>query len=121
MTHTPPRHNRRRAFRVPLRVEIHREGQPVHVDYAINISPGGVCVQSDQPGELGEVIRVRFRLEPGAKELEADAEIVWRLRDCDLGPGIRYGEMGLRFVSISDEMRGRLQEFIEQHALGAGE
>ncbi len=116
MTQDPPpgRGNKRRYLRVPLRIEILREGLAARVDYALNVSPGGLCLQTRNPAPLGTRVELGFQLFPHDKPVHAAAEVVWCVREAERGPGMRFFEMGLRFLNLDPADAEAIEEFVEQ-------
>jgi uncharacterized protein (TIGR02266 family) len=106
---------RRRHLRVPVAVAIVTENGANA--YAINLSTGGMCLQTPEALEVGSRLRVRFRV-PGEKPITTDAEVVWA--DCDParapGPGLRYREVGVQFKSLGDRDRQAIEEFVDNRA-----
>ena len=90
--------SRRRHLRVPVVVAIVADDGSTA--YAMNLSAGGVCLQTREALEIGRRIELRFRM-PGEKLITVRAEVAWA--DCDAarapGVGLRYCECGLRFVT----------------------
>jgi c-di-GMP-binding flagellar brake protein YcgR len=112
----PPRTNRRRYLRVPVRVEVLEADSRNSCAYAINLSGTGVCLQSGQARSPGERLRLRFRLPPSNRQIEPEAEVVWCTRDTDLAPGMTFYEVGLRFCTLSAEQGELLQDFVDHTA-----
>lgn len=116
MTQDPSaaRGNKRRYLRVPLRIEITRDGLATRFDYAINLSPGGLCLQTRSPAPLGTRVELGFQLFPHDKPVRANAEVVWCVREAERGPGMRFFEMGLRFLDLDPVDVEAIEEFVEQ-------
>src|SRR5579864_8480308 len=76
----------------------------------IDVSEGGLSFQGVGPVGRGQPLELRFTL-PGinSKPIEATAELVWTNSTGKGG--------GLQFLEISDEARGRLQEWISMGGL----
>ncbi len=112
MSDSLARDSKRRFLRVPVRVEVVSAGRG-QFDYAINLSRGGLCLQTAKERQPGEQLRLCFRLEVGGKELSVDAEVAWCTCEADRGPGMRYCEMGLRFLSPSAADALEIDRFVE--------
>jgi uncharacterized protein (TIGR02266 family) len=85
------------------------EAQPHLQEKALNISRGGMFVQSRQPHAIPPKLRVLFQL-PGAGPIEASASVV-RVAQATARsepPGV-----GLRFDSMSEDCAERLDQFID--------
>jgi uncharacterized protein (TIGR02266 family) len=110
-----PNTQQRRHLRVPVVVAIVADDGSMA--YAINISAGGMCLQTREELEVGRRMRLRFRV-PGEKLITVDAEVVWA--NCDAtrvpGLGLRYCEFGIRFVGLGERDRHAIQEFVENRA-----
>jgi uncharacterized protein (TIGR02266 family) len=96
---------------VPLRVQVVRsEGS--RIDYAINLSPGGLCVQTQQPSPPGTRLELRFELDPDEPPLRLRAEVAWCVQEEERAEGMRYSEMGLRFVEVSRADADAIERFV---------
>ncbi|HNT26668.1 MAG TPA: TIGR02266 family protein [bacterium] len=76
-----------------------------------DISQGGVFLATHRILPIGDKVRLTFSL--SGREISAQAEVVW---SCDsvtaatyTGPG-----MGLRFMSISEEDKRFIEEYVKQ-------
>ena len=107
------REDKRRHLRIPVKVELREGDHWSPPEWAINISCGGMGLQSRAARKQDERIQLRFRLSPGDPMIEAEADVVWCTEETDLTPGMHYFEMGLRFVSLSDEARGLIEAFVD--------
>jgi hypothetical protein len=107
------REDKRRHLRIPVKVELRQRDHWSPPEWAINISGGGMGLQSRAGGKVGDRIRIRFRLSPGDPMIETEADIVWCTEETDLTPGMHYFEMGLRFAELSEEARGLITAFVE--------
>jgi type IV pilus assembly protein PilZ len=105
----------RRAFpRVDARFAV-RFGnvQDFVLEYAANISAGGVFVQTENPPELHSVVTVILELPDGGKPVEAKGLVVHRVSSQDAKARGTPGGMGVQFVDASDEFRERIDRAIE--------
>lgn len=107
------RTERRRHLRIPLRVEIRIGEAWEGPEWAINISVGGLGIQSRAPLKVGQRVRLRFRLAPGAPLLETDADVVWCVPEIQLIPGLHYYELGASFVNLDEADREMIRRFVE--------
>ena len=106
----------RRFLRLPLCVDVRAPGDERPgggTDYAINISVGGLCLQTSQPREAGERLTLRFSLRADSPSLCVDARVMWSLAEEDRAPGMRYSEMGLRFLNLDEESRQAICHFVQ--------
>lgn len=102
------RGDRRSATRAPLDLWVEEEkGNELYFRRTGNVSLGGLYFEQTIPHALGTQVRLRFSLPGHDGVIEATAEIVNT-------PQVKDGlGMGLRFTSMSDEARLRLQTFID--------
>jgi uncharacterized protein (TIGR02266 family) len=116
-----PEDDARRVFpRIPARFAV-RFGtvQDFVLEYAANISAGGVFVQSDDPLPLKSIVRVEMELPGGGPAVPARGVVVHRVTSDEAkARGVMAG-MGVQFLDADDEFRRRIDEAIEQ-VLGGG-
>lgn len=105
---------RRRWLRVPLRVQVARS-EGTRVDYAINLSPGGLCVQTQEPSPPGSRLSIFFEIDPDEPPIKVEAEVAWCVHEAERGEGMRFSEMGMRFVDITAEAADAIERFVERH------
>jgi hypothetical protein len=110
------RGNKRRSLRVPVQVEVLLGEADTRLEYAINLSRSGLCMQARQAHSAGERLRLRFRLAPEGKLIETHAEVVWCTCESDLSPGLMFCEVGLRFLGLESEDRTVLDQFVDDNA-----
>ena len=111
----------RRAFpRVEARFGV-RFGnvQEFVLEYAANISAGGVFVQTENPPELHSVVTVTMELPDGGKPIEAKGVVVHRVSAQEAKVRNTLPGAGVQFVDSSDEFRERIDRAIE-FILGRG-
>jgi uncharacterized protein (TIGR02266 family) len=113
MTGSAPRADKRRHLRIPLKVELVEGDHWGPPEWAINISSGGIGLQARASLKVGSRVRLRFRLAPEDPLIETEADVVWCTEEADLTPGMHYFEMGLHFVSLSEEERSLIAAFVE--------
>ncbi len=67
----------RRDFSVPLRVMVRRaDGEEVE-EFALNLSPYGICVHGQIGWEVGEQVTVSFRMPPMGLDIDVSAHVIW--------------------------------------------
>ncbi|MFQ5697943.1 MAG: PilZ domain-containing protein [Myxococcota bacterium] len=98
---------------VPVAVGVEHEQE--RTLYALNLSPGGMCLQARETCGVGERLCLRFRL-PGEKQIQTEAEVVWVDRSGARPRGLRYHEMGVRFLGLADAERAAIGRFVERRA-----
>jgi uncharacterized protein (TIGR02266 family) len=103
----PEHYNRRSSPRVVLGVPIaYRIGNAISTSLTLNISQGGLAVRTTNPLDVASVVRVRFRLPGGKKDIDAEARVAWTDR--------RVG-MGLQFTSIEPDAQKAIDHFVQTH------
>jgi hypothetical protein len=90
----------RRDFPVPLPVEIELANGARRTEYAVNVSPGGLCVQVARPLPRDEELRVAFALPTTGLEVEAVVRVVWTSWHEGEEEGERFWETGLQFTRL---------------------
>ena len=110
---------RRRAPRVFVDLEVDYASEDNYLfAYITDISATGIFVRTTTPEQPGTLLNLRFtpdKMSPGGP-IECEGEVIWvnpyrpGARD-NLHPG-----MGIRFVSVDDDLRDRLLELIRRFA-----
>jgi diguanylate cyclase (GGDEF)-like protein/PAS domain S-box-containing protein len=97
---------RRRYFRHPvsLPVIIQRQSRQEIRCSSVNVSGGGMALSTQVPLVPGESVRVQFTLPDQKTPFLAESTICWS----------KTGNLGVRFVSISDEHKSELQSWLSQ-------
>ena len=99
-----------RMVRRFLRVAVHHLS---HVDigglndpaFILDLSEGGIAIQSLAPMQQGQVFRLAFQLPGSSLRINASAKVVWN----DL-----TGRIGMEFEDIADVDRGQLKRWVEE-------
>jgi uncharacterized protein (TIGR02266 family) len=103
----PEHYNRRSSPRVVLGVPItYRVGNAISTSLTLNISQGGVAVRTTNPLDVASVVRLKFRMPGGKKEIDAEARVAWSDQ--------RVG-MGLQFTSIDSTAQACIDAYIQAH------
>jgi uncharacterized protein (TIGR02266 family) len=93
----PTSAERRRAQRIPARVEVHFDevGQAAKAlkAFTTNVSTGGVCLRTQATYPLGH--RLALQLRVAGEQIDLTAAVCW----------VRQDAVGLRFVDVSEEHR----------------
>ena len=110
MSQEQARREQPRSLRIPLAVLVMREGDRGSVDYAINVSCGGMCLQTDCPATPGDRVRLRFRLGPDCADMAVEAEVIWCIESAG---GSRFCQVGLHFLDLSDEQQSEIARFVD--------
>ena len=103
---TFPRFNARFAVRFA-------DVQDFVLQYAANISAGGVFVETSEPPEMDSVMRVSLELPGGGAPVEAKAVVVHRVTPEQARQRNTPAGVGVQFVDASDAFRDRIDRYIE--------
>jgi len=111
----------RRAFpRHAARFQVgFSSNQDFVLEYAENISAGGVFVQTEQEVELDSIVTVSLRLPGNEVPVEAKGVIVHRLTKEEAAKVGKHAGIGVQFLDSSDEFRDAIDKAIE-HILKNG-
>src|SRR5579863_6692138 len=92
---------RRRYFRCPISIPVNilRKGVGEVRCTSINVSGGGMALTAPVPLTPGEIVCLQFRLPNRDEALCAESTICW----------YKKGNLGVRFLSISDRDKSELQ------------
>jgi uncharacterized protein (TIGR02266 family) len=106
--HLFPEHvNRRSGPRVVLGIPVaYRFGNTIAGAVTLNISQGGVAVRTTSPLEKGRLVRARFRLPLGKRDIDVESRVVWS--------DTRAG-MGLEFVNLARADAEAITEYVNSH------
>jgi uncharacterized protein (TIGR02266 family) len=103
----PEHYNRRSSPRVVLGIPVaYRFGNTIATALTLNISHGGVAIRTTSPQEVGSIVRARFRLPSGKKDIDAEARVSWTDR--------RVG-MGLQFTNMDAAHQTAIDDFVQSH------
>lgn len=81
----------RLAVRIPIEYKCLSD---FFVDYAVNISHGGMFVATDKPVEVGTPVNVKFKLPEEEDSFEASGVVVRFEGKPDSGVGIKFNPLG---------------------------
>jgi hypothetical protein len=104
----------RRDLAAPIPVELTREDGASERELAVNLSPRGVCIQLRRPIEVGERVRVAFRLPPDGPEIRAAGRIVWTGHAGEIDAATQCWETGVHLFDLSEAEREALSRFAHQ-------
>ena len=103
----PDHFNRRSSPRVVLGIPVsYRFGNTIATSLTLNISRGGVAVRTTSLQDVGSVVKTRFRLPGGRRDVDAEARVAWTDR--------RVG-MGLQFTKMDAASQSGIDEFVQSH------
>jgi uncharacterized protein (TIGR02266 family) len=103
----------RRDLAVPIAVELARRNGDAALEYATNLSPGGICLHARTRLEVGEGVAVAFALPDGGRRIEARGRVTWR-EDEDPAAQARFCEAGVRFEVLDEPDRERILRFVRE-------
>ena len=93
---------RRRDPRVGARFEVAfkhaQDAAKAFKTFSVNFSAGGLCLRSQKPHAIGEVVELHLTVD--GQDFEIHGTVQW----------IRAGVVGVRFVDMSPETRDRLAQ-----------
>src|SRR5437588_2096300 len=98
----------RRLPRLPISLEVaYRTAGAFLVSYSVNLSKGGIFLETQAPLWRGENVTLKFDV-PGEGPLEVEGVVAW-IRQNDPsglpnGMGIQFAELDARYGSVIDEM-----------------
>ena len=97
---------RRRYFRCPVSIPVIIRSKSMQEVWcnSVNVSGGGMALSTQVPFLPGENVCVQFTLPDHKVPLSAESTICWS----------KTGNMGVRFVSISDEQKSVLQVWLSE-------
>lgn len=98
----------RRQPRLPISLEVaYRTAGAFLVSYSINLSKGGIFLETATPLEIGEHVALKFDV-PGVGPLEVEGTVAWvrtgTLDGLPDGMGIQFDQLDQRYGEIIDEM-----------------
>jgi type IV pilus assembly protein PilZ len=84
--------------------------------YIRDISATGIFVRTNSPEPPGTQLNLRFTPPSADSPLELEGEVIWINPYRPGQPDNLHPGMGIRFIGLSDDDRGRLQDFIKTFA-----
>lgn len=99
----------RRSFRVPVQapIQVKVQGGPEIEGILLDLSENGMHVLAAQPLNVSTALTAHFTLPDPEQKVEAQGEVTWT------NPN---GELGVRFVEASDELRTTVKNWIAARA-----
>jgi uncharacterized protein (TIGR02266 family) len=96
-----------------LSVQLHRENSTALREYSVNLSVGGLFLESEKLLEEGTPLVLHFEL-PDSRHIHCHARVAWvndpRHPNCDHLPS----GMGIQFVDLRPEDMEALREFVRK-------
>lgn len=104
----------RRNFSVPIPVEVRRGDGSLDVEYAVNLSPRGLCLQLRRPIAVGEQVELSFALPPSGPTIRTAGKVVWAGHEGQIDGSTRFWETGVHLADLPDGAREALTHFASQ-------
>ncbi|MBS1107527.1 MAG: PilZ domain [Deltaproteobacteria bacterium] len=98
---------------VPIAVQVFRRDGEAALEYATNLSPGGVCLHARLRLAVGEGVTVAFALPGEDGTVRARGRVTWR-EDDDPEAEARFLETGVRFEVVDETDRERITRFVRE-------
>lgn len=109
----------REAHRIPARLQIRfgQNGGEVLTDFTVNVSTGGVYIETALPFAAGDPLRTSFLLPERGSPITCSSRVAWvntaeRPTIPSLPPGI-----GVQFLDLDDEDRAAILAFVKARLL----
>ena len=84
------------------------------IEYAVNLSAGGACLQVRRPLPEGECVHLAFELPQDELPVSVTARVVWCTREDERSERGRFCELGVRFTDADAALVERLGRFARQ-------
>lgn len=94
-------------------MEVFRRDGEAALEYATNLSPGGVCLHARVRFTVGESVTVAFALPGEDGGIQARGRVTWR-EDDDPKAEACFLETGVRFEVIDETDRERITRFVRE-------
>ena len=104
----------RQDLPIPLPVRLRLPGGELRTEYAVNLSPGGLCLHLADPIPVGTELELAFELPPARLRVQTCAKVVWSGGAGEGDAPGRLHETGICFGELDPELRQRLHRFAEQ-------
>ncbi len=107
---------KRTSLRIPLSMNVtYRVGEQERAEAyrvkSINISEGGVFLETDLPLGIGTEVKLEFSLPESTEMLQFSGRVVWSGEVSD-GEGGHVLGKGVEFMECDDRCRGLIMQFI---------
>lgn len=104
---------RRRNRRFDVEIKVDYQTRDIFTsNYVMNLSKGGVFIQSDSPHPIGTEIHLTFTLPELNTTIQVNGEVAWTY-DIQRGTSAILPGMGIRFIDLSPEDKKQLEATIE--------
>jgi uncharacterized protein (TIGR02266 family) len=99
---------------VPVRVALTNPQGATTIEYAVNLSAGGACLQVRRPLGPGECVHLAFELPPDESPVSVAGRVVWCTPEEERGERGRFCELGVQFTDADAALVERLRCFARQ-------
>src|SRR5262245_18440662 len=114
---TADRTDRRQAPRVLVDFEVDYASEDNYLFAYINdISEKGIFVRTTSPEQPGTHLNLRFRPVDESPQIEVEGEVIWINPFRPGAPDNLHLGMGIRFLTLDDDLRDRLLELVRRLA-----
>jgi hypothetical protein len=103
----------RRAFALPVPVELIRADGTTQMEWAVNLSPHGVCLHVRKGLSVGEVIQVAFSVPPDGPEIRGKGRVVWAMAVKEEGTE-HHIETGVHLMELPGDLVASLRDWASQ-------
>ncbi len=93
---------------IPIPVRLERADGMVSTEYALNLSPGGLCLQLRDPLGDSEEVRLRFSVPSLDLDLDTRARVVWTQPAKPDAHGELHTETGLSLLDLDEATRQKI-------------
>jgi len=106
---------RRAHPRVQLRIDVNYGNVGLfHTNTILNISQGGLFIQTDSPLDLGTEIELTFTLPGASQEIQATGLVVWRHAPTPSKISSHTPGMGIKLKRIAAQDLAQIRTFVEE-------
>jgi uncharacterized protein (TIGR02266 family) len=106
---------KRQGARAPIEIRVeYRTVGSFLSDWVVNISKGGMFINTENPLKVGAHVRLVFSLPGMPFMFDVNAEVKWSQTE----PSERqeFPGMGVEFVEIDERVQKRIETYVKQHA-----
>jgi len=98
---------KRRYFRCPLQIAVFvsHAGSPEFTVSSLNVSESGICLNSAQPMQVGDSLRLRLRLPGDSGFLNLSGEVCW---------SEATGRVGIQFSNVKPDVARALRSWLAE-------
>jgi uncharacterized protein (TIGR02266 family) len=109
----------REAHRVPARLLVRYGVDAEHVltDYSVNVSTGGIFIETDRAFAVDEALTAAFVLPDRVEELRCRARVAWVNQQGHLLKPLLPPGIGVQFLDLTGEERAEILAFIKRRLL----